>query len=154
MFGLEDVLEKELIQIGAQNIIKGNRHVQFEGGQELIYKANLKLRTALKILKKIKTFRAKKEEELYNHISYFKWFNLFSYKNTFSISSTVNSKYFTHSNYVALVTKDAIVDQFKKKYNVRPSISLNNPDFNIHIHISARAPYGAAPRLPLPRYAT
>ena len=55
---------------------------------------------------------------------------------TFSISSTVNSKYFTHSNYVSLVTKDAIVDQFRKRYNKRPSVDLKNPDINIHIHIS------------------
>ncbi len=136
MFGLEEVLEKELILIGAQNIVRGNRHVKFEGNHELIYKANLQLRTALKILKSIKSFKAKNEKDLYKLVSHIRWFKLFSYKQTFSITSTVNSKYFTHSHYVSLITKDAIVDQFKKKYKLRPSIDVENPDFNIHIHIS------------------
>jgi len=136
MFGLEPILEKELILLGAKDIKIGNRHVEFEGNKELLYKANIKLRTALKILKKLKSFRAKKETELYKQVSRIKWYNLFGNNNTFSISSTVNSKYFTHSNYVSLIIKDAIVDQFKNKYNLRPSIDLKNPDFNIHIHIS------------------
>lgn len=136
MFGLEDVLQKELIELNANNIKTGNRCVYFQGDQNLMYRANIKLRTALKILKKIKIFKAKKEAELYKHISRIKWYNLLSDTDTFSVSSTVNSKYFTHSNYVSLVVKDAIVDQFRKKTNKRPSIDLKNPDLNIHIHIS------------------
>ncbi len=136
MFGLEDVLQKELIDLNASNITTGNRCVYFQGDQNLMYRANIQLRTALKILKKIKVFKAKKEAELYKHISRIKWYNLLSNTDTFSVSSTVNSKYFTHSNYVSLIVKDAIVDQFRKKTNKRPSIDLKNPDLNIHIHIS------------------
>ena len=136
MFGLEDVLQKELIELNASNITTGNRCVYFQGDQNLMYRANIQLRTALKILKKIKVFKAKKEAELYKHISRIKWYNLLSNTDTFSVSSTVNSKYFTHSNYVSLIVKDAIVDQFRKKTNKRPSIDLKNPDLNIHIHIS------------------
>mgnify|MGYP001211551924 CR=1 FL=1 len=136
MFGLESILENELIELGADNISKGNRCVYFTGNKKLIYKSNIQLRTALKILQTLKNFKAKKETELYTHISRIKWHNLFDISDTFSVSSTVNSKYFTHSNYVSLVIKDAIVDQFRKKYNNRPSVDLRNPDFNIHIHIS------------------
>lgn len=136
MFGLEDVLKNELIELNASNIKTGNRCVYFQGDQNLMYTANIKLRTALKILKKIKVFRAKTEGELYKHISRIKWYHLLSDTDTFSVSSTVNSKYFTHSNYVSLVVKDAIVDQFRKKNNKRPSIDLKKPDLNIHIHIS------------------
>ena len=63
MFGLEDVLQKELIDLNASNIKTGNRCVYFQGDQNLMYRANIKLRTALKILKKIKIFKAKKESE-------------------------------------------------------------------------------------------
>jgi len=136
MFGLEKILEKELITLGATDIKLGNRCVYFSGDQELMYKANLQLRTALKILKNISTFTASKETELYRNISRVKWHKIMDSAKTFSVSSTVNSRYFKHSNYVSLVTKDAIVDQFRKKYNNRPSIDLKNPDINIHIHIS------------------
>ena len=136
MFGLEKILEKELLQIGAKKVSVGNRCVYFYGDKLLMYKANLQLRTALKILKNLVSFKAKKETELYSQISRIKWHTLFETNKTFSVSSTVNSTYFTHSNYVSLVVKDAIVDQFRKKKNQRPSIDLKNPDFNIHIHIS------------------
>ena len=136
MFGFEHLLEKELKTIGVKNIKPGNRCVYFIGNTELMYKANIQLRTALKILKTLSSFKVKSEKELYENISRIKWYNIFDASNTFSVSSTVNSKYFTHSNYVSLVTKDAIVDQFRKKNNRRPSIDLKNPDLNIHIHIS------------------
>lgn len=138
MFGLESVLEKELIDLDAKNVVRGNRCIYFQGSKSLMYKINLKIRTALKVLKKLKQFQAHNEKVLYTQASRIKWDNLFNINNTFSVSSTVNSKYFTHSNYVSLVIKDAIVDQFRKYKNQRPSVDLKNPDFNIHIHISEK----------------
>ena len=136
MFGLEKILEQELIDLGAKKTAIGNRCVYFYGDNELMYRANIQLRTALKILKNIASFRANKETNLYQNISKIKWSKIMNTSNTFSVSSTVNSKYFKHSNYVSLVIKDAIVDQFRKKYNDRPSVDLKKPDINIHIHIS------------------
>ena len=136
LFGLEPLLKKELEKLNAKEVKIGNRCVYFKGDLKLMYQANIELRTALKILKTLKTFKAKTETELYKYISRIKWFKIFDVSKTFSVSSTVNSKYFTHSNYVSLVTKDAIVDQFRKIKDNRPSINLKNPDLNIHIHIS------------------
>ena len=136
LFGLEPLLKEELENLNAKEISIGNRCVYFKGDLELMYRANIQLRTALKILKNLTSFKAKKEEELYKNISRIKWYKIFNTSKTFSVSSTVNSKYFTHSNYVSLVTKDAIVDQFRKIKNKRPSINVKNPDLNIHIHIS------------------
>ena len=98
MFGLEDVLKKELIELNANNIQTGNRCVYFQGNQNLMYEANIKLRTALKVLRKIKVFQAKKEAELYKHISRIKWYHLLSETDTFSVSSTVNSSKFFYTS--------------------------------------------------------
>jgi len=138
MFGLESTLEQELIEIGAKKIVQGNRCVYFLGSKSLMYKANIQLRTALKILKTMKQFQAHNEKVLYTQASRIKWDSIFNVNNTFSVSSTVNSKYFTHSKYVSLVIKDAIVDQFRKYKSQRPSVDIKNPDFNIHIHISQK----------------
>tara|TARA_B100000530_G_scaffold229990_1_gene148657 strand:- start:50 stop:1270 length:1221 start_codon:yes stop_codon:yes gene_type:complete len=138
LFGLEPLLKEELKNLNAKEISVGNRCVYFKGDLELMYRANIQLRTALKILKNLTSFRAKTEEELYKNVSRVKWYKIFNTSKTFSISSTVNSKYFKHSNYVSLVTKDAIVDQFRKIKNKRPSINVKNPDLNIHIHISEK----------------
>ena len=66
MFGLEEDIAKELEELGAQNVKIKNRAVSFKGDKGFMYKANLNIRTALRILKKpIAHFQAKNEKELY-----------------------------------------------------------------------------------------
>src|SRR6056297_2714816 len=118
--GLEDVLKKELIHLGASNISIGNRGVEFYGDKALLYKANFHLRTALKILKPIAEFKAQNEKELYDKVQSVSWDSFFDVNQTFAIDSTVYSQYFSHSKYIALKVKDAIVDQFRDKYKKGP----------------------------------
>ena len=73
LFGFEDLLENELRRLGAQNIKKGVRNVAFEGDKGFMYKANLGLRTAIKILKPIHTFRVTSEKDLYDKVYKIKW---------------------------------------------------------------------------------
>jgi putative N6-adenine-specific DNA methylase len=56
-------------------------------------------------------------------------------KQSFVIETTLYSEQFTHSQFVALKVKDAIVDQFREKYNERPNIDKDYPDLRIHVHI-------------------
>src|SRR6056297_783396 len=134
--GLEDVLKKELIHLGASNISIGNRGVEFYGDKALMYKANFHLRTALKILKPIAEFKAQHEIELYDAVQSIPWDTIFDVHQTFAIDSVVYSQHFSHSKYVALKVKDAIVDQFREKYKKRPYVETENPDVQINIHIS------------------
>ena len=64
-FGFEEILAKELQNLGAQNVEQGVRMVSFKGDKGFMYKANLSLRTALKILKPIYFFKANNEQALY-----------------------------------------------------------------------------------------
>lgn len=134
--GLEDVLYDELKNLGAQNLIKGNRAVEFEGDKALMYRANFHLRTAIRILKPIAEFKVNNEHELYDAIQTIDWSNYFDLKNTFAVDSVVHSNNFSHSKYVALKVKDAIVDQFRSKFKKRPFVDTDNPDLRISIHIS------------------
>jgi putative N6-adenine-specific DNA methylase len=136
LHGLEDVLVKELKGIGAKNIQKQTRAVTFQGDLYILYKANIQLRTAIKVLKYIKTFRARDEDELYRNVQKIDWSEYFSLEETFAIDSTVYSSYFNHSQYVALKTKDAIVDQFRTKFRKRPNVKLSQPNLRILIRIS------------------
>ena len=65
MFGLEEVLAKELRDLGAQDVEIGIRNVSFKGDNGFMYKANITLRTAIRILKPIKSFKVYDEEDLY-----------------------------------------------------------------------------------------
>ncbi len=134
-FGLEDVLAKELKGLKAERIEKRNRAVSFYGDNIMLYKANLWLRTATKILKPIRIFKARNEYRLYSELQKIDWSEYMSYRDSLYISSTVYSKFFTHSKYVVYKTKDAIVDQFKNKTGKRPEISGNNPSLQVNIHI-------------------
>ncbi len=134
-FGLEEILAEELRELGAKNITLGKRAVFFDGDKKLLYKANLHLRTALRILIPIDRFQIKNEHQLYKSIQRINWSKYLDKRDTLAIDSTVHSSYFNHSQYVSLKTKDAIVDQFRKHYNIRPSVDLDRPTLRIHIHI-------------------
>lgn len=133
--GLEDVLAKELETIGAENIILKTRAVEFTGDQEILYKANYLIRTAIRVLKPVYNFSAKDEDSLYYGIKSVDWLKYLDEKKTIAVDSVVSSSYFKHSKYVALKTKDAIVDQVREKRTLRPSIDVINPDVRINIHI-------------------
>ena len=135
LFGFEDILANELTQLGAQNVQKGVRVVTFEGDKGFMYKANLGLRTALKILKPIHTFKASNENMLYKGIQQIDWADYLSTHQTFLIDTTLHSDKFNHSQFVALKSKDAIVDQFREKAGERPDIDKDFPDLKLHVHI-------------------
>lgn len=133
--GLEDVLRDELISLGAENVEMGRRMVSFEGDLEMLYKANLCCRTALRILKPIEKFTAYNTDELYDMVRDIAWEKYMTPQTTFVIDSTVNSEDFTHSKFVTYRVKDGIVDHFRDISGERPSIRVAGADiiFNVHI---------------------
>ncbi len=134
--GLENILAQELENIGANNIKKVNRAVEFEGDKEILYKANLNLRTAIRVLHPILKFNAGSVDELYNNVKKFDWSSIMSLESTFAIDPVVFSTIFTHSKFASLKMKDAIVDQFREKTGKRPSVDINKPNIRLVIHIS------------------
>ena len=134
--GLEEVLAKELVALGANNVQIGRRMVSFTGDKALMYKANFHLRTAVRILKPIMHFKAKDADEVYDVIKAVDWEQYIDCNSTFSVDSVVYSDVFRHSKFVAYRVKDAIADHFNEKCGKRPSVRLNNPDLTFHIHIA------------------
>ncbi len=135
-FGMEEILAKELLDLGAQEIIIGNRSVIFKGDKGFMYKVNLCIKSAIKILKPIFSKKVINTNELYEIFNEFPWENYISIDKTFVVESTVFGKIFTHSKYVSLKAKDGIVDRFKKKFNSRPNVSIKDADLIINIHLN------------------
>tara|TARA_B110000196_G_C21109082_1_gene646761 strand:- start:555 stop:1682 length:1128 start_codon:yes stop_codon:yes gene_type:complete len=136
MFGLEEILAEELRKLGAQNIQTINRAVSFKGDKGFMYKANLNLRTALRILKPIAHFQAHDEKELYKKLCEIDWTEIFDLDATFATHATTHSEVFTHSKYASLVMKDAIADTFRNKFDKRPNVDPETPDVSINLHIA------------------
>ncbi len=134
-FGFEEILAKELQQLGAQDVEIGTRAVSFKGDKGFMYKANLSLRTALKILKPIYYFKATNDQNLYKGIQGIDWSKYIGDNQTFVIDTTIHSDNFKHSQFVSQKAKDAIVDQFREKTGQRPSVDKDFPDLRINIHI-------------------
>ncbi len=133
--GLENVLAAELVNIGAENVKLLKRAVEFEGDINVLYKANLWSRTALKILLPITTFKARNENELYKKVKEFDWSKILSNEQTLAVDSVVFSNYFKHSKFVALKVKDAICDRFVSETGKRPSVNLEQPDLLLNVHV-------------------
>jgi putative N6-adenine-specific DNA methylase len=136
MFGLEEVLATELRNLGAQDVEVGVRNVSFSGDKGFMYKANMALRTAIRILKPIKRFKVFDEDDLYKKLMQMEWEREMEVDSTFAIGAVVNSQNFTtNSHYISLKSKDAIADYFRHKYHKRPNVDVKHPDVKIHIHI-------------------
>lgn len=135
LFGLEALLADELRVLGASNVEIGIRNVSFEGDTGFMYKANLCCRTAIKILKPISAFNVFTEEDIYKKIYDIPWENYMERTGTLAVNATVFSEVFTHSQYIALKTKDAIVDRFRDREGERPNVDLDHPTLRINIHI-------------------
>jgi len=135
LFGFEELLANELRQLGAQDVKIGVRNVSFSGDKGFMYKANLALRTATKVLKPIKTFAVKSEKDLYDQIYKMNWGKYLKPSGSLAVDTTINSQVFTHSLYISQKTKDAIVDKFRNETGERPSVDLKFPDVKLNIHI-------------------
>jgi putative N6-adenine-specific DNA methylase len=127
LYGLEEVLEKELMLIGASDIQVVNRAVRFKGDTGLLYRANYCLRTALSILVPVTEFRIRSKEDLYNGGAKVEWDRFMDTDNTFSIVPVINSPLFGHTGYAGLILKDSIADYFRKKTGRRPSVDTDAP---------------------------
>ena len=134
--GLEEVLAKELTALGANNVEIGRRMVSFTGDKEMMYRANFSLRTALRILKPIKHFKAQSAEEVYDAVKAIEWEQYLTNEKTFAVDAVVFSDEFRHSKFVAYKVKDAIADYFREKTGDRPNVRLNNPDLSLNIHVA------------------
>ena len=134
--GLEDVLAKELIELGANNVQIERRAVSFAGDKRMLYTANFCLRTASRVLVPIANFKAKSTDELYEQIKQLDWAQYMTAKTTFQIDATVYSDLFRHSRFITYRVKDAIVDWWMEHAGVRPSVQLTEPDIYLNVHIA------------------
>lgn len=134
--GLEDVLANELKTIGATDVEVVKRGVTFKGDTATLFKANYLCRTALRVLKPIGVFEVKGQDQLYDKVRQIDWTSVFTLDQTFIITANLFHSELTHSHYVALKTKDAIVDQFREKTTKRPWVGKEDADIYIDVHIS------------------
>jgi putative N6-adenine-specific DNA methylase len=136
LFGLENVLADELRTLGARDVTILNRAVAFKGDKRILYSANYRLRTALKILVPLAEGDLRNEQDLYDFVRTIRWERYMGVNDTLAVEVALNTALFSHTQYIAQKIKDAVVDQFRDKFGSRPSVDLENPTLRINAYIS------------------
>jgi putative N6-adenine-specific DNA methylase len=137
--GFESLLAEELNGLGAERTEIGNRGVTFYGGRALLYRVNVASRLSLRVLLPVLRFEANDVESIYRRVKRYDWSMHLNNKMTFVIDPVVNSHIFNNSQFVALKVKDAIVDRFRERTGLRPSVSKERPDLRINVHVAGRS---------------
>ncbi len=131
--GLLDVLEAEFKELGFKRFAKTAFGVSFEGSWAECYRANLELRTATRVVLPVLDFPAYRPEELYQNIlrhDFTKYID--PETQTLAVEASVrDSGEFRDQRFVAMKVKDAVVDQFREKLGLRPSVNTESPDLKI-----------------------
>ncbi|MFC2111785.1 class I SAM-dependent RNA methyltransferase, partial [Bacteroidota bacterium] len=136
LFGLEDILSGELQALGAESVRTHNRAVSFAGDKAMMYRANYHLRTALRILKPIRSFPAQNENDIYREIREIGWERHVETRDLIAVETVLLSKKYGHSGFISQRVKDGIVDRFRDRTGKRPSVDLKDPNVRIHIHLT------------------
>ena len=134
--GLEEVLAQELIELGANDVLIERRAVSFKGDKALLYRANLCLRTALRVLVPVISFKTKNTDGLYEQLKRLDWSRYMTEDTSFAIDATVYSETFRNSLFVTYRVKDAIADYWNRKTGKRPNVSTREPDLLVNVHIA------------------
>lgn len=144
--GLEQVLAQELIELGANDVQIERRAVSFKGDKALLYRANLCLRTASRVLVPVaqgqlklknSTSKLKPEDWLYELVKAVNWSLYMTENTTFAIDATVYSETFRNSRFVTYRVKDAVADYWQERAGKRPNVKVTDPELYINVHIGA-----------------
>ncbi len=133
--GLEEVLRLELVGLGHDNAACGRGVVAFFGDLAAVYRANLRLRTAMRVLRTVAAGPAAGREQLYELAAGVAWEEAFAQGKTFAVESAGRGSGFASSAFAALTVKDAIVDRLRARWGTRPDVARADPDLLVHLHL-------------------
>lgn len=133
--GVEEVLAAELVRLGATEVAADSGGVRFGGGMEAAYLANLWLRTASRVLMPLGEFPCEGPDELYRGVHALEWQRYLTPAMTLAVDCNLRDSALTHSGFVALKTKDAIVDRLRDHYGSRPSVDTKDPDLRVNVRL-------------------
>jgi putative N6-adenine-specific DNA methylase len=133
--GLEPVLARELKELGADDVAAGRGGVGFGGDLATLYKANLWLRTAVRVLRPVLEAPVTSPDELYQAVQTVDWAKYLTPEHTMAVDCNVRDSAITHSQYAARRVKDAICDQFVARVGKRPSVDPETPMIALNLHV-------------------
>ena len=132
---IKDIVEAELLELGAVDTSHSYRGIYFNADQESLYRINLHSRLINRVLAPLKTFDCHSDNYLYKIGKQIQWEDFLNPEQTLAVFANVTQSNINHSKFAALRLKDAIVDYFRERDGKRPSIDRRNPDLWLNVHI-------------------
>jgi len=133
--GLEALLHGEIRALKVANVERQVGGVRFEGTLKDAWRANLELRTAIRVLQRVTRFTAPDEDALAAGIESVDWTRFLKPDGALRVDARSKESALDHTLYVAQRTKDAVCDALRKTTGARPSVDLENPDLGIDVHL-------------------
>ena len=135
--GLEKSLAEEISNLGGFNINTYKRFINFECDFETFYRVHFYYRLAFRFYREIASFNCYDKQSLYAGVrDSFDWLTWLHFDKTFNVQVTGRTSSLTHTHFTALEVKNSITDLQQAAWNKRSNISLDNPDFIIHLHLN------------------
>ncbi len=135
--GLEKSLAEEISNLGGFNINTYKRFINFECDFETFYRVHFYSRLAFRFYREIASFNCYDKQSLYEGVrDSFDWLNWLHFEKTFNVQVTGRTSSLSHTHFTALEVKNSITDLQQAVWNKRSNISLDNPDFIIHLHLN------------------
>jgi putative N6-adenine-specific DNA methylase len=134
--GTEGALRDELRALRLPEVRAERGGVRFGGGRREALRAALWSRVAVRVLWQVAECEARDGDDLYAGVrDGFDWRRVLDARRTLAVSATVRDGSLTHSGFVALRTKDAIVDALRDRIGARPSVDRDDPDVGVFVHL-------------------
>jgi len=136
--GTEGALRRELAAMRIAGA-KGDRGgVWFEGPLTMGMAVCLRARVAVRVLMQLAEFDAPDGAALYAGARAIAWRDWLTDRSTLSVHGSVrDTPSLTHSGFVALKVKDAVVDALRDAFGARPDVDTKSPDVGIVVHVAA-----------------
>jgi len=133
--GLEPLLHEEARALKLSKVERQVGGIHFEGTLHDAMRANLWLRTAVRVLMRVARFEAKDEAALYAGASGVDWARFLGPDGRLMVDAHSNASELDHTLFIEQRVKDAIVDGFRAGEGRRPSVDKQDPDLAVHVHL-------------------
>lgn len=133
--GLEALVQAELAALRLAKVERQTGGVYFEGRLEDAWRANLWLRTGVRVLWRLARFEARDADALYRGVQAIEWSRFLGPEGTLVVDAQSTGSALEHTQFVAQRTKDAIVDQMREASGARPAVDKEDPDLRVHLHL-------------------
>jgi len=131
--GMVEPLEAELIEMGLKPYDRAQNGVFFDSNWKDCYRVNLQSRFASRVLMPVLNFVAYQPEELYSQIRNHDFTKYIKPNQTLTIDASTKDSMLKDQRFIAMKVKDAIVDQFRDRFDVRPDVDNDRPDLSVYV---------------------